>query len=113
MGEIDAGIGGRIGAVVGQKLWGLTIGNGTKARRHQVLCETHLPQLAGYGDLHLQVSKGVVGDRTVTGVRPLDADGREREIAGMLGAVTAQTCASAQEMLEASEKHKYSYVVSD
>jgi DNA repair protein RecN (Recombination protein N) len=110
--EIDAGIGGRIGAVVGQKLWGLTIGDGTKARRHQVLCVTHLPQLAGYGDLHLQVSKGVVGDRTVTGVRPLDADGREREIAGMLGAVTVQTCASAQEMLEASEKHKHDYMLS-
>jgi DNA repair protein RecN (Recombination protein N) len=110
--EIDAGIGGRIGAVVGQKLWGLTIGDGTKARRHQVLCVTHLPQLAGYGDLHLQVSKGVVGDRTVTGVRPLDAGGREREIAGMLGAVTVQTCASAQEMLEASEKHKHDYVLS-
>ena len=73
---------------------------------------THLPQLAGYGDLHLQVSKGVVGDRTVTGVRPLDADGREREIAGMLGAVTVQTCASAQEMLEASEKHKHDYALS-
>jgi DNA repair protein RecN (Recombination protein N) len=110
--EIDAGIGGRIGAVVGQKLWGLTIGDGTKARRHQVLCVTHLPQLAGYGDLHLQVSKGVVGDRTVTGVRPLDADGREREIAGMLGAVTVQTCASAREMLEASEKRKHDFVSS-
>jgi DNA repair protein RecN (Recombination protein N) len=110
--EIDAGIGGRIGAVVGQKLWGLTIGDGTKARRHQVLCVTHLPQLAGYGDLHLQVSKGVVGDRTVTGVRPLDADGREREIAGMLGAVTVQTCASAREMLEASEKRKRDFVSS-
>jgi DNA repair ATPase RecN len=48
----------------------------------------------------------------VTGVRPLDAEGREREIAGMLGAVTAQTCASAQEMLEASEEHKSSYVLS-
>jgi DNA repair protein RecN (Recombination protein N) len=110
--EIDAGIGGRIGAVVGQKLWGLTIGDGTKARRHQVLCVTHLPQLAGYGDLHLKVSKGVVGDRTVTGVRSLDAADREREIAGMLGAVTIQTRASAQEMLEASEKHKHDYVLS-
>jgi DNA repair protein RecN (Recombination protein N) len=110
--EIDAGIGGRIGAVVGQKLWALTIGDGTKARRHQVLCVTHLPQLAGYGDLHLQVSKGIVDERTVTGVRPLDAEDREREIAGMLGAVTDQTCASAQEMLEASEKHKHDYDIS-
>ncbi len=108
--EIDAGIGGRIGAVVGQKLWGLTVGDGKKARRHQVLCVTHLPQLAGYGDLHLRVSKSVVGDRTVTDVCRLDADGREREIAGMLGVVTAQTYASAREMLEASAKHKRSLV---
>jgi DNA repair protein RecN (Recombination protein N) len=73
---------------------------------------THLPQLAGYGDLHLQVTKGVVGDRTVTEVRSLDADGREREIAGMLGTVTVQTRASAREMLEASEKHKHDYLLS-
>lgn len=104
--EIDAGIGGRVGAVVGQKLWGLTVGDGGKGRRHQVLCVTHLPQLACYGDLHLQVSKSVTGDRTVTGVRVLEGQEREQEIAAMLGAVTAKTRASAREMLLASQRDK-------
>jgi DNA repair protein RecN (Recombination protein N) len=100
--EIDAGIGGRIGAVVGQKLWGLTVVDAGKARQHQVLCVTHLPQLATYGDLHFHVKKGVVGDRTVTNVHCLDDREREQELAGMLGAVTEQTRASAREMFEAS-----------
>ena len=104
--EIDAGIGGRVGAVVGQKLWGLTLREGAKAHRHQVLCVTHLPQLAGYGDLHIQVRKGVVGDRTVTRVDCLQGEEREREIAGMLGAVTDRTQASAREMLAASQEDK-------
>lgn len=104
--EIDAGIGGRVGAVVGQKLWGLTISDGPKIRNHQVLCVTHLPQLACYGDLHLQVRKGVVGDRTLTSVQPLEQESREREIAGMLGTVTRKTRASAREMLTASQADK-------
>lgn len=104
--EIDAGIGGRVGAVVGQKLWGLTVGDGAKVRCHQVLCVTHLPQLASYGDLHLHVHKGVVGDRTVTDVHPLDSDKRERELAGMLGSVTDKTVASAREMLLESQREK-------
>jgi len=104
--EIDAGIGGRVGAVVGQKLWGLTVSDGGKVRRHQVLCVTHLPQLACYGDLHLQVSKGVVADRTVTSVRALEGQEREQEIAAMLGAVTAKTRASAREMLLTSRRDK-------
>ncbi len=104
--EIDAGIGGRVGAVVGQKLWGLTVGDGSKARTHQVLCVTHLPQLACYGDQHLQVQKGIVKDRTVTGVRSLAGPEREQEIAGMLGTITEQTRASAREMLKASQAAK-------
>jgi len=104
--EIDAGIGGRVGAVVGHKLWGLTAGDGGKARRHQVLCVTHLPQLASYGDQHLMVRKGIVGDRTVTDVQELQGAERERELAGMLGALTDKTRASAREMLAASEADK-------
>jgi DNA repair protein RecN (Recombination protein N) len=104
--EIDAGIGGRVGAVVGQKLWGLTLGNGDQTCRHQVLCVTHLPQLASYGDQHLKVHKDIVRDRTITGVRPLAGGQREEEIAGMLGAVTEKTRASAREMLSASQKAK-------
>jgi DNA repair protein RecN (Recombination protein N) len=104
--EIDAGIGGRVGAVVGQKLWGLTMFDGTLDRQHQVLCVTHLPQLASYGDQHLYVRKVIVGDRTVTTVKPLEGKARVLEIAGMLGAVTDRTQASAHEMLAASQREK-------
>lgn len=104
--EIDAGIGGRVGSVVGQKLWGLTTADGIGARQHQVLCVTHLPQLASYGDLHLYVRKGIAGDRTVTAVKRLEDEAREQEIAGMLGAITEGTRASAREMLAASQREK-------
>jgi len=104
--EIDAGIGGRVGGVVGLKLWGLTVQAGGDAAQHQVLCATHLPQLASYGDLHLEVSKRIVGERTATAVRPLDGEDREQEIANMLGAVTDRTRASARELLVASEAEK-------
>jgi DNA repair protein RecN (Recombination protein N) len=103
--EIDAGIGGRVGATVGQKLWGLTVGEGS-ACRHQVLCVTHLPQLASYGDLHLHVHKDIVGDRTVTAVDPLSDGDREQELSKMLGSVTERTQASAREMLLASQQDK-------
>ncbi len=104
--EIDAGIGGRVGAVVGRKLWDLTVSDGGKARSHQVLCVTHLPQLASYADRHLQVRKGIVGERTVTNVHSLAGDEREQELAGMLGALTEQTRASAREMIAASQSDK-------
>ncbi len=78
--EIDQGIGGRIGEVVGRKLWGLATTGG-----HQVVVVTHLPQLAGYGDSHFHVSKHVEGERTVTHVSELDYAGRVEELAAMLG----------------------------
>jgi DNA repair protein RecN (Recombination protein N) len=78
--EIDQGIGGRVGDVVGRKLWGLA-GLGD----HQVVVVTHLPQLAGYGDTHFHVSKGLSNGRTVTAVRRLDEEGRLDELAAMLG----------------------------
>jgi len=104
--EIDSGIGGRVAAVVGKKLWALTAGDRAPAYRHQVLCVTHLPQLASFGDQHLRVTKGMVGDRTVTQVRLLEGQLREEEIAAMLGTVTDRTYASAREMLAASEVEK-------
>jgi len=110
--EIDAGIGGRVGTVVGQKLWGLTVGNDSKVCRHQVLCVTHLPQLAGYADLHLHVRKGIVGERTLTDVRHLDGAEREQELAEMLGALTDKTLASAREILVKSQKDKASQLKS-
>ena len=77
--EIDVGIGGRLGSVVGQKLWHL-------ARSHQVLCITHLPQLAAYGDRHLHVAKHSIEGRTRVTVRPLQGEERVQELAAMLGA---------------------------
>ncbi len=78
--EIDQGIGGRVGDVVGRKLWGLAAEAG-----HQVVVVTHLPQLAGYGDVHFHVSKAVADGRTITHVDALDMAGRVRELAAMLG----------------------------
>ncbi len=91
--EIDQGIGGRVGAVVGRKLWALT---GT----HQVLCITHLPQLAGFGDQHYRVEKLVSGDRTLTQVWPLEHDARVVELAQMLGGLGEKARESAEEILE-------------
>jgi DNA repair protein RecN (Recombination protein N) len=90
--EIDQGIGGRVGSIVGEKLWSL-------AERHQVLCITHLPQLAGYGDQHLRVEKVVTGDRTVTHVQPLNTAERVTEMAQMLGGMGEKTVETAEEIL--------------
>ena len=97
--EIDQGIGGRAGGVVGYKLWSL-------CPQHQVLCVTHLPQLAGYGDTHHKVDKKVVGERTVAFVQELDMGGRLEELAQMLGTATEVTRQSAQEILEEVKKSK-------
>ncbi|MEW5987652.1 MAG: DNA repair protein RecN [Chloroflexota bacterium] len=78
--EIDQGIGGRVGGVVGQKLWGLATDG-----RHQTIVVTHLPQLAGFGDCHFHVSKQVSDGRTTTLVETLDRRGRLQELAAMLG----------------------------
>ncbi len=78
--EIDQGIGGRVGEIVGRKLWGLT-----STADHQVIVVTHLPQLAGYGDTHFRVMKQVNEGRTTTAVHNLDGNGRIEELAAMLG----------------------------
>lgn len=97
--EVDAGVGGRIGRVVGQKLW-------TVARRHQVICVSHLPQLAAYADRHLSVHKSLDGDRTQTNVALLGSDSRVLEIAAMLGASTKSGGHTAREMLETAAHWK-------
>lgn len=93
--EIDAGIGGRTGDIVGRKLW-------TLAQQHQVFCVTHLAQLACYGNQHFRVDKQVIeGDRTVSSVVELEPKERVEEIAVMLGGTpTELTLKSAQEMLD-------------
>jgi len=98
--EIDQGIGGRVGATVGKKLWGLAAGPGPGGLRHQVLCVTHLPQLAGFGDIHFHVEKAVTGERTVTRVRRLQGGARVEELAQMLGASGEAGYRSAGEILE-------------
>ena len=97
--EIDQGIGGRVGGIVGRKLWNL-------AANHQVLCITHLPQLAGFGDQHFKVEKRVAGDRTVTQVRPLAGLERVAELAQMLGGAGEKTRESAQELLALVQAEK-------
>jgi DNA repair protein RecN (Recombination protein N) len=92
--EIDQGIGGRVGGVVGRKLWGLV-----HQGNHQVLCVTHLPQIAAYGDVHYHVAKQVVENRTQTGVRTLADDDRVEELAQMLGTPSDSTRQSAREIL--------------
>lgn len=91
--EIDQGIGGRIGAVVGEKLYRLT-------EKHQVICITHLPQLAGFGQQHYQVSKDVEGGRSVIQVREISGQDRTKELATMLGGPSEKNLESAQELLE-------------
>jgi len=95
--EIDQGIGGRVGGIVGRKLWGLTQADGLQ---HQVLCVTHLPQIAGYADSHFHVEKHVSQQRTTTRVRILEQDDRVEELAVMLGKPSDGTRRSAQEILE-------------
>jgi DNA repair protein RecN (Recombination protein N) len=103
--EVDQGIGGRIGSVVGEKLWTLTNG-------HQVLVVTHLPQLAGFADKHYHVKKIIAsGNRTATQVTALDdEDARVTELAEMLGAVGESGKQSARDILSEARAKKLQVV---
>ncbi len=93
--EVDAGIGGRTADVVGRKLHELS-------RRHQLICITHLPQIARFADRHFHISKIVADNRTLTTISPLDAEQRVFELARMLGGehMTETTLAHARELLQ-------------
>jgi DNA repair protein RecN (Recombination protein N) len=97
--EVDAGIGGRVADVVGSRLQAL-------GERFQVLCITHLPQIAARGGTQFAIEKSVRGSRTVTRVDRLDNDGRVEEVARMIGgaSVTDQVRSSARELLDAGSK---------
>jgi DNA repair protein RecN (Recombination protein N) len=98
--EIDQGIGGRVGTVVGEKLWGLT-------GEHQVFVVTHLAQLAGYADQHYRVRKLVESARTHTEVAPLIEDQqRIDELAAMLGTYGDAGKQSARELLIEALEYK-------
>lgn len=96
--EVDTGIGGAVAEVVGQKLRAL-------GERVQVLCVTHLPQVAAQGHNHLNVAKESDGESTRTRIRALDASGRREEISRMLGGVeiTKETRAHAKKMLDKAQ----------
>lgn len=96
--EIDAGIGSRAGEVVGRKLW-------TVGRRAQVLCVTHLPQIAAWADTHFRVGKAVQEGRTYSGAESLSEEERAGEIAGMLGS-GGSVSQVALEMLERAARGK-------
>ncbi|MFB3853627.1 MAG: DNA repair protein RecN [Vicinamibacterales bacterium] len=97
--EVDAGIGGRVADVVGAKLQRL-------GERFQVICITHLPQIAAYGGTHFHIEKSVAGQRTVTTVCRLDASGRVEEIARMIGGaqISSVTRRGARELLERAKQ---------
>jgi DNA repair protein RecN (Recombination protein N) len=92
--EVDAGIGGAVAEVVGRKLAAL-------ARRRQVLCITHLPQIAAFADHHFAVEKATERGRTRSTARQLGAEERREEIARMLGGVkvTAEAKKHAEQLL--------------
>jgi DNA repair protein RecN (Recombination protein N) len=96
--EVDTGIGGAVAEVVGQKLRALGAGC-------QVLCVTHLPQVAAQGHAHLRVSKHAASGSTQTRIEVLNTEGRRDELARMLGGVeiTRETRAHAKKMLERAQ----------
>jgi DNA repair protein RecN (Recombination protein N) len=96
--EVDTGIGGRSAEPIGRSLW-------TLARRHQVLCVTHLPQIAAHADGHYRIAKRERDGRTVTEIEQLDREGRIVELGQMLGgeAGGAASLANARELLDRAE----------
>ena len=95
--EIDSGIGGRVGMTVGSMLWQL-------GRHHQVMCVTHLPQLAAFGDQHFKVDKKNLDDRTITQVQEVTDERRVTELAEMLGSPGEQSVQTARELLSSVGK---------
>ena len=95
--EVDAGVGGRNGSALGERLHALS-------RYHQVLCVTHLPQVAAHADAHLVIGKRVAGGRTTTEARLLSHDERAAELAAMLGGDAAgdEARAAADALLRAA-----------
>ncbi|MFZ3116533.1 MAG: DNA repair protein RecN [Syntrophales bacterium] len=99
--EVDSGIGGAVAEIVGEKLWDIS-------RRYQVICITHLPQIACFAHRHFLVAKQVVGESTRTVIRSLAEGERLDEVARMLAGVelTEKTREHAREMLDAARLHR-------
>jgi DNA repair protein RecN (Recombination protein N) len=86
--EIDSGIGGRLAEIVGKKLW-------SSSKQAQVLCVTHLPQIAAFADSHFKVEKSVINERTYASARELNKKEKILELAEMLGNNESETLANA------------------
>ncbi|MBU2609111.1 MAG: DNA repair protein RecN [Chloroflexi bacterium] len=99
--EIDIGIGGRSGEIIGEKLW-------TLAQNRQVICVTHLPQIAAFADAQYAIHKETVGDRTLSIIESLDGEPRVREIAVMLSGLENSEAYldNARELIRESEEWK-------
>jgi DNA repair protein RecN (Recombination protein N) len=99
--EIDIGVGGRSGEVVGRKLW-------TLARTHQTICVTHLPQIAAFADAHFRVRKEISGERTMSRLETLEGEARTEELAAMLAGPepTPASLENANELIERAASWK-------
>ena len=101
--EIDIGVGGRSGEILGKKLWGL-------GRQHQVICITHLSQIAVFADAHFGVHKELAGERTLTMLQNLDGDARIKELTVMLSGpeYTVTSTKNAKELVQKADAWKKS-----
>ncbi len=99
--EIDIGIGGRSGEIIGRKLWDLS-------KNHQVTCVTHLPQIAAFADSHYSVSKENTGNRTISRIMALKGEDRLNELAAMIGGphFAANSLEAAREILQKADSWK-------
>ena len=97
--EIDSGIGGQVGVTVGSNLWQLS-------KNHQVLCVTHLPQIAAFADRHVRVTKSEVDTRTVTLADEIEGDRRVHELSEMLGLMGVHSSENAELMLQNTNQWK-------
>ena len=98
--EIDTGLSGKMGQILAEKLYKI-------AKKHQVICITHLPQVAAMADNHFLISKSVVEGKTVTGVEKLNDEKRIQEIVRLMGTeLTNNSLAAAEEMIDRAKKLK-------
>ena len=99
--EVDAGIGGKMAEVVGRKLWRVS-------RERQVICITHLPQIAAYADTHLRVEKGLISGRTEARLMPLSREAKVEELSRMLGGsdTSATAIKHARELFQSAARWK-------
>lgn len=99
--EIDIGVGGRSGEIIGKKLWSLS-------RNHQVICVTHLPQIAAFADAHFSVHKVAAGARTLSMLETLQGESRLKELAAMLAGpqYTETSLNDARELVQRADDWK-------